>query len=84
MSITLPPVPYKSSLVDKTGFLTPAWSGWFRDVFQRIGGTVAPSNNEIAELQATTTSQGSSIDATETTVDSILDSIEALNQGRQL
>lgn len=48
---TLPPVPYKSPLVDNSGFLTPPWATFFRQVFQRIGGPIALSNIELESLQ---------------------------------
>lgn len=49
---TVPPVPYKAVVVDGSGFLTSAWSAWFRQVFMRVGGSVALSNAELAALPA--------------------------------
>lgn len=64
MSNTLPPIPYKSIVTNKSGFLTPAWIAFFRELFFRVGGNVAPTNielntgsNSISNTVSTHTSQ---------------------------
>lgn len=54
MSTTLPPIPQKSKMVDDSGLITPAWSGFFRELFRRVGGTLALSNIEIAQTLGVT------------------------------
>lgn len=49
MAITLPPLPLKSVVINERGILTPLWATWFRELFQRIGGTTALSNIELEE-----------------------------------
>jgi peptidoglycan hydrolase CwlO-like protein len=51
MPITIPPPPYKSPFVDRSGSLAPSWQNWFRDLFLRIGGTIAKSNVELETIQ---------------------------------
>lgn len=47
MANAVPPVPYKSPLTDSTGRLTQAWSAWFRELFNRIGGNTASANSDL-------------------------------------
>lgn len=69
---TLPPLPYRSPLLDNAGYLTQAWSVFFRQLFERVGGSVAPSNSDIVavsdELDALTLTVG--------TIDSDLTTLE--------
>lgn len=48
MSSNLPPVPHTSPMLDFNGFITPIWNDWFRKVFQRAGGNIAETNDELA------------------------------------
>lgn len=50
MSVTLVPPPPRISLVDERGNITRPWSLYFQDVFGRLGGAVAPSNDELATM----------------------------------
>jgi hypothetical protein len=52
MAVTVPNPPYKTPIADKSGFMSPSWIAWFREVFRRIGGSVALSNEELADLPA--------------------------------
>jgi hypothetical protein len=52
MPVTIPPPPYKTPFVDRSGTLAPAWQTWFRDLFIRIGGKIALTNVELAEVQS--------------------------------
>lgn len=47
-SVLVPPPP-RISLVDERGNITRPWSIYLQDVFGRLGGTVAPSNDELNE-----------------------------------
>jgi hypothetical protein len=51
MPVTVPPPPYKAPFVDRSGSLSTAWQTWFRELFLRIGGTVAKSNVELETIQ---------------------------------
>lgn len=90
MAEIVPPLPYKTPMVDQRGIVSEPWSKWFRQLFQRIGGTEAPSNSELGEvldlsginadiaaLEITTAGHTTSINTLNAAVD-------GLNQGRQL
>lgn len=47
----VPPVPYKTPVLDQAGYLSPSWSAWFRQLFIRIGQARALSNTELENLQ---------------------------------
>jgi len=47
MAVTVPAPPYKTPLLDVNGLLTPSWTAWFRDLYKRVGGTIAFSNTEL-------------------------------------
>lgn len=49
MANPLPPVPYKIQVLDRIGYLSPAWVGWFREAFARIGGSVGLTLPEIQD-----------------------------------
>lgn len=57
MSESLPNPPYKTPMIDQSGFLTPAWNKFIFQVFKRAGGNVALSNLELAGLTNTFTDQ---------------------------
>lgn len=46
----LPPVPHRSPMFDDQRFPTPVWADWFKQAFLRMGGHVAPTNDELNEL----------------------------------
>lgn len=48
MSQDLPPPPYQSVMIDERtgGIVTSVWSDWFRKAFVRMGGSIAPTNND--------------------------------------
>jgi hypothetical protein len=50
MAVTVSPPPYKTPVIDNTGMLSPRWSAWIRELFERIGGISAPSNSELDEV----------------------------------
>lgn len=52
MAEALPPVPFKTPVINKAGFLSEPWSKWFRQIFARVGGTTALSNTELEALQS--------------------------------
>lgn len=47
MSTNLPPVPHQSEMIDDNGRVLPVWADWFKQIFSRVGGNVAPTNNEL-------------------------------------
>jgi len=44
---SVPEVPYKVPLLNEQGFLNSAWSKWFRELYLRIGGTLALNNVQL-------------------------------------
>lgn len=40
-------------MTDDRGFLSEAWSKWFRQIFLRTGGTDALSNTELENINVT-------------------------------
>lgn len=46
----MPPVPHKVPMLDVNGMLTPAWSGFFTKLYQRIGGNIASTNDELGNI----------------------------------
>lgn len=70
MAVVVSDPPYKVPMIDSKGYLSPAWVAWFRSLLIRVGGSIAPSNAElaatplgtlpvdVANLQLLTTSQG--------------------------
>ena len=48
MSISMAPAPIRSPLVDARGIVTAPWLQWLRALYERIGGPIAPSNNDIS------------------------------------
>lgn len=79
MAVSLPPAPYKTPVVDRTGVMSNAWIGWFREMFIRIGGNVAPSNDELGTSADVTTLQNQVA-----TLQTQVTVLEGLGQGRQL
>jgi hypothetical protein len=50
MSSALPPVPYQNAVTDKNGVVTPGWSNWFKQIYNRVGAATASTNLELAAL----------------------------------
>lgn len=95
MPITLPPIPYKSQVIDQSGQLTLAWSKYFLEMFNRMGGKVALSNTElettviannsaIATLKADTLVISIEINDLTNHMSFIDTQVSGLGQGRQL
>lgn len=52
---TVPPLPFKSPLIDNRGFITTPWEKFLRQLFIRAGGNVALTNLELeAQIDAGT------------------------------
>ncbi len=45
----VPEVPYKIPMTDARGLIQPTWGKWFRELYLRVGGTIAFSNAELEE-----------------------------------
>jgi hypothetical protein len=43
----LPPIPYKSPVVDANGNMSKAFSAFIREMYVRMGGTEASNNTDI-------------------------------------
>lgn len=81
MSVTIPPVPYKSPIVSETGFLTPPWEKWFRELFMRIGGVVALSNTELETQLGGITDVETQVVAHDSSLDDLENEIDYLKRG---
>ena len=76
-STLLPPIPHKVPVIDpKTGLVSAPWSKWFLFIFERAGGTIAPSNDsfdlgtltdDVNDLQTLTSNHEIRIDTLEAT-----------------
>jgi hypothetical protein len=93
MAKTVPELPYKTPLLDESGtYLSRPWAGWFRDMFSRIGGTVALTNVELADLsdtqvaalQVNITALQASVVTLSAQITALQSSINDLNQKRAL
>jgi len=81
MATNMPPPPYNVPFTGQSGVMSIAWQGWFRQLFVRIGGLVAPANSDIEAVQDTTNTQGSSISSLSNQINNLKDD---LGQGRAL
>lgn len=92
----VPNPPYKSVFADSNGFLTPIWNQFFRQVFIRMGGSLALSNSQlgnninqnlaplqanIATLQGQVTSLQATAVAQATSITTLNSEIDDLSQG---
>lgn len=48
MSASMAPAPIRSPIVDERGIVTAPWLQWLRALYERIGGPIAPSNNDLS------------------------------------
>ena len=46
----LPNVPYKAPIADQNGLVAQVWQAFFRELFNRVGQNIAPSNTDLANL----------------------------------
>lgn len=89
MANALPDVPFKDPVLNSGGFLAPVWAAWFREAFNRMGKSIAPTN---AELGTAITDDIDQLQTDVSMIQSELNTAEAkivvleggLNQGRQL
>jgi len=42
----LGPIPFQTAFLTKSGHLTSAWQKWLLQLFERVGGNLAPTNND--------------------------------------
>lgn len=47
MSNKVPPIPFRAQLLDEFGNISQIWGDFFKQCRARIGGAVAPSNDEL-------------------------------------
>lgn len=84
MSNTVPPVPYKSPMINAEGFLTSPWDKWFRELFLRIGQSIAPSNLELSVQLGDVPNLQSQLDDISDELSAIDDDVQRIAQGRAL
>lgn len=51
MSSRLPPIPFQAPMLDTGGILTAVWKDWFKQAFDRMGGHVAETNEELYTVE---------------------------------
>lgn len=44
-----PPPPIRTAMVDPNGMIAAPWLQWFRTLYERSGGAIAPTNNDLGE-----------------------------------
>lgn len=77
-SVQMPEPPYgKKWLDEKSGLVSREWTLWIRQLFLRVGGVVAPSNADLADVPA---DHEARIDALETLTSSQATAINTLKQ----
>lgn len=86
MAVTLPPIPQRVPMIDDKGIVSQPWSKWFLYIFERAGGVIAPSNNEIdlSSLTATVSSLNTTVSSHTITLASLQQQIDDLQKGRVL
>lgn len=42
----IPPPPFKAPLYDQSGIVSQVWAAWFREMYERAGGALAPTTVE--------------------------------------
>lgn len=47
----LPNPPYRTQFLDRSGLVATPWIQFFRQMFDRVGGAIAPTNNELHQTQ---------------------------------
>lgn len=55
MPNAIPPMPIKNPLQDAQGLMSQPWLAFFREVYNRIGGTSAVSNTDLHTTQTSLT-----------------------------
>lgn len=70
MAETIPPVPFKSPVTDKSGMMTPVWYTFFRVLFNHVGGSTPDQTDTLASQVKTLQTEVSTL--------------EGLGVGRQL
>lgn len=90
MAELMPNIPYKVAVVDDDGFLSGPWVGFFKQLFLRVGGSIAPSLSDVASassvtaLQSAVTSIQTSISTIQANIVTIQSQINDIGQGRDL
>ena len=88
-SIVVGPPPYQSPFTSgQNGMLTPAWSTWIRQLYERIGGASSPSNagivSDITTLQNQVGILQTQVSTLNTEMTTVTNEVNGLLVGRQL
>jgi hypothetical protein len=49
-TIVIPEMPRKAPVLDANGYISTAWAAWMYQVFLRLGGNIALSNEDIESI----------------------------------
>lgn len=74
MAATVPPIPFKTPMLNAQGFLSQPWSQWLVFLFQRVGGNSDTLPGDVGTEIATLQSQ----------VATLQEQVSGLNQGKTL
>ena len=44
-------LPYRSPMLDANGFLVNVWAMWYRQLYKRLGGPLALTNEQLEQVQ---------------------------------
>lgn len=81
MANSIPPLPIKIPIADRTGMISMQWISYFQEFFKRVGGSSAPSFDSLIANTAANTTAITTIGTQITTINS---EINDLGQGRHL
>lgn len=84
MAEVVPPVPFKAEVVNENGYISPAWAGFIKQLYSRIGGPVALSNTDLTTYIGSIPTLQASVTSLTSTVATLQSRIDDLSQGRQL
>lgn len=76
--------PYTVPFVDSKGVLTPAGLNFIKQVYIRLGGSLAPTNSDITAVQNSFTTANTTLTSLQTDVNILQVEINGLDVGRQL
>lgn len=76
--------PYTVPFVDSKGMLTTAGINFIKQVYIRLGGSLAPTNSDITTIQNTFTTTNTTLTSLQTDVNILQAEVNGLSVGRQL
>lgn len=84
MANSLKPPPYQIPLTDRSGLISNIWNQWIRELYVRVGGTIAPSLSEISNERQILENQMADLQAEVTVLRNEVSQFSGIGIGRQL